>query len=104
MIERQVTFQVLPGREQTFVEFFFREYRPAMARSSGFVQAELLRDIDNQLKHTMILRFESVEDAAGWRASGEHEALKPTLKSLYEVNELKVFEVIQETMNDGETN
>ena len=93
-IERQVTFHVLPGKATEFEEFFASEYQPAMAQMSGFIKAELLKDIDNPQDLQMVLRFESKEAAAGWRASESHAALKPKLKSLYNGSELKVYQVI----------
>ena len=42
MIERHVTFNVLPGREQDFEELFTAEYRPAMTAMPGYVKLELL--------------------------------------------------------------
>lgn len=102
MIERHVTFHVLPDRGQLFAEFFLQEYMPAMAKSKGFIKAELLRDVGNYQDHTMVLRFESLDAAAAWRASSDHAVLKPKLKSMYEGSQLKVFEVIQESMNYDE--
>jgi antibiotic biosynthesis monooxygenase (ABM) superfamily enzyme len=93
IIERQVTFHVLPGREAEFETFFQQQYRPAMAKTSGFIKADLLRDAENHTDLMMVLRFDSVDSAAAWRASPEHEALKPHLKSLYSGSELKVYQV-----------
>ncbi len=93
IIERQVTFHVLPGRETEFETFFQEQYRPAMAKTAGFIKADLLRDAENQNDLMMVLRFDSADSAAAWRASLEHEALKPQLKSLYSTSELKVYQV-----------
>jgi heme-degrading monooxygenase HmoA len=93
-IERHVTFHVLPDKTETFEQFFQSEYRPAMAQTAGFIKAGLLKDTENPQDLTMVLRFDSLESAAAWRASKRHASLKPALKSLYEGSELKVFEVL----------
>jgi heme-degrading monooxygenase HmoA len=93
-IERHVMFHVLTGKTKDFEQFFQSEYRPAMAQTAGYIKAELLKDTENPQDLTMVLRFDSPESAAAWRASERHAALKPTLKSLYDGSELKVFEVL----------
>jgi heme-degrading monooxygenase HmoA len=94
-IERHVTFHVLPGTAGEFEEFFTGDYRPAMSQMTGFIKAELLKDYDNPQDLQMVLRFESEEAAAGWRASEPHAALKTKLKSLYDGSEIKVYQVIE---------
>jgi heme-degrading monooxygenase HmoA len=93
-IERHVTFHVLPGKEAEFERFFKDEYRPAMSQTGGFIKAELLKDTESPHDMQMVLRFESIEAAADWRASDIHTALKPHLKSLYDGSELKVYEFL----------
>ncbi len=44
MIERQVTFHVLPDKEAEFGTFSKEEYAPLMAETEGFVSASLLQD------------------------------------------------------------
>ena len=94
-IERHVTLHVLPGKADQFKQFFQDEYRPAMAQTDGYIKAELLKDTENPQDLKMVLRFDSVDSAAAWRASDRHAALKPGLKSLYDGSELKVYEVLQ---------
>ena len=93
-IERHVTFHVLPEEVEEFEKFFEQEYRPAMENTNGFVKAELLKDTENPQDLKMVLRFESNDAAADWRASESHAALKPRLKSMYSGSELKVYKVI----------
>ena len=93
-IERHVTFHVLPGKTAEFERFFKDEYHPAMSNMDGFLKAELLKDTENPEDMQMVLRFESFEAAASWRASEQHAALKPHLKSLYDGSQLKVYEVL----------
>jgi heme-degrading monooxygenase HmoA len=94
MIERHVTFHVLPGKEDEFARFFVEEYRPAMERTVGFIQASLLKDTEQEQDLMLTLRFDSLDAAAAWRASSLHRELKPHLKSLYNGSELKVHEVV----------
>lgn len=94
MIERHVTFNVLPGREQDFEELFTAEYRPAMAAMPGYVKLELLVEQEDPTQYQMVIRFESLETAAGWRNSDVHQALKPKIKALYDGSKLQVYDVI----------
>lgn len=93
-IERHVTFHVLPEKVEEFENFFEGEYRPAMQKTKGFIKAELLKDAELPQDLQMVLRFETSEAAADWRASESHAALKPRLKSMYSTSELKVYEVL----------
>ena len=94
MIERHVMFNVLPGREQDFEELFTAEYRPAMAGMPGYVKLELLVEQEDPTQYQMVIRFESLETAAGWRNSDVHQALKPKIKTLYDGSKLQVYDVI----------
>jgi heme-degrading monooxygenase HmoA len=94
MIERHVTFNILPGREQDFEELFTAEYRPAMAAMPGYVKLELLVEQEDPTQYQMVIRFESLETAAGWRNSDVHQALKPKIKALYDGSKLQVYDVI----------
>lgn len=94
MIERHVTFEVIDGKADAFEQFFMEKYRPAMSTMAGFVRLELLRSYDNPLSYMMLIRFETLETAAGWRASPEHQALSPTIKSMYTASTVQVFQVV----------
>jgi len=94
MIERHVTFNVIPGQEREFEKLFVDAYRPAMSTMPGFVKVELLRQQEDPAKYIMTIRFESLETAAAWRTSEAHEALKPRIKTLYDGSSLLVFDVI----------
>ncbi len=95
MIERHVTFDVLPGKGKDFESFFFKAYRPTMSIMPGFVRVELLREQENLEHYQMVIRFESAEAAADWRSSEAHKALQPELKALYSASRLEVYEVIE---------
>jgi len=94
MIERHVTFHVLPEKTHEFEKLFINEYRPAMATVPGFIKAELLREQSESPRYQMVLRFESSETAAAWRSSSLHQSLQPKIKPLYLNSELLVYEVI----------
>jgi antibiotic biosynthesis monooxygenase (ABM) superfamily enzyme len=94
MIERHVTFDVLPEKTREFEELFVEEYRPAMASMPGYVRVELLRDQDDVHRYQMLIRFDSLDSAAAWRNSEAHQALSPKLKSLYSASQLQVYDFI----------
>lgn len=94
MIERHVTFNVIPGKEEEFERLFVGEYRPAMSTMTGFVKVELLRQQQDPTKYIMTIRFESLETAAAWRASEAHAALSPKIKALYSDSSVLVCDVV----------
>jgi antibiotic biosynthesis monooxygenase (ABM) superfamily enzyme len=94
VIERHITFNVHPDKTGAFEKFFADEYRPTMAKSPGFVKVELLRQAGSPTLYQMVLRFEDVDSAAGWRTSEVHQALQPELKALYADIEIQGYEVI----------
>jgi heme-degrading monooxygenase HmoA len=94
MIERHVTFNVLPGKGQAFERLFVEEYRPTMSSMPGFVRVELLREQEDPTQYQMVIRFESLETAANWRNSEQHQDLKPKIKALYNGSSLKVYAVV----------
>ena len=94
MIERHITFDVLPDRTADFERFFADEYRPAMARSAGFVRSELLRELEAPTRYVMVLRFEDLDGAAGWRTSPVHEGLQPALRALHAGSAVQPYEVV----------
>ena len=94
MIERHVTFDVLPNMGMDFEKLFTDKYRPAMSRQPGFVKVELLREQENPNRYQMIIRFLTTEDATAWRNSPDHQAISPRLKALYSNSQLQVYDVI----------
>jgi len=94
MIERHVTFAVLPDKTQEFERLFLEEYRPAMSTMPGFINVSLLVEQENPQSYHMVIRFRSLEEAANWRSSKEHQALQPKIKALYQESQVKVYEVI----------
>lgn len=94
MIERHVTFEVLPRKTHEFEQLFIEEYRPAMASMPGYVSVDLLREHEKSTVYHMVIRFQSLENATAWRASAAHQSLSPKLKALYSESQLQVYEVV----------
>ncbi len=94
MIERHVTFNVIPGKEKDFETLFKTEYAVAMSRQPGFVSVTLLKEHEKESVFQMVIRFQSLETAAAWRDSAEHKTLSPKIKSLYKESIVQVYEVI----------
>jgi heme-degrading monooxygenase HmoA len=94
MIERHVTFEVLPEHEIDFERLFVDEYRPAMSSMPGFEKVELLRDTEHPSQYQMVIRFDTPENAATWRASEAHKAIQPRIKALYSGSNLSVYDVV----------
>jgi len=94
MIERHVTFHVIPGKEKEFETLFQEEYSIAMSRQPGFVSVTLLKEHEKEAIYQMAIRFESLETAAAWRESADHKALSPKIKALYSESSVQVYEVM----------
>ncbi len=95
MIERHVTFEVIPGKESAFEDLYKTEYAKAMARQPGFVSVGLLKAQGGESpRYQMLIRFESLEAAAAWRDSADHKALSPKMHALYTGSTVEVYEVV----------
>jgi len=94
MIERHVTFNVIPGKEKDFEKLFKQEYSVAMSKQPGFVSVTLLKEQEKEAIYHMVIRFQSLETAAAWRDSSDHKALSPKIKALYKESTVQVYEVI----------
>jgi len=94
MIERHVTFNVIPGKEKDFETLFKEEYSVAMSGQTGFVSVTLLKEHEKETIYQMVIRFQSLETAAAWRDSADHKALSPKIKALYSESTVQVYEVI----------
>ncbi len=94
MIERHVTFNVIPGKEKDFENLFRGEYSVAMAKQPGFVSVTLLKEQEKGPVYQMVIRFQSLETAAAWRDSADHKALSPRIKTLYNGSTVQVYDVI----------
>ncbi len=94
MIERHVTFHVIPGKEKDFETLFKEEYSVAMAKQPGFVLVSLLKRLEKEAVYQMVIRFQSLETATAWRDSAEHKTLSPKIKTLYTENSVQIYEVM----------
>ena len=94
MIERHVTFHVIPGKEGDFENLFKEGYRVAMSKQPGFVSVTLLKEHEKETVYQMVIRFQSLETAGAWRDSADHKALSPRLKTLYKESVVQIYEVI----------
>ncbi len=94
MIERHVNFMVIPEKAQQFEDFFKARYRPAMMKSPGFVGVELVHEMEHPTYYQMMIRFESLEQAAAWRDSEAHKTLSPVLKGFYTASNVTVYKFI----------
>jgi len=97
MIERHVTFNVVPGKAKDFETLFKDAYSIAMAKQPGFVSVALLKEHDKEAVYQMVIRFQSLETAAAWRDSVDHRAFSLMIKVLYQESTVQVYEVIAET-------
>jgi len=94
MIERHVTFNVIPGKEKDFETLFEDAYSMAMSKQPGFVSVTLLKEQGKEAVYQMVIRFQSLETAAAWRDSAEHKALSPRIKTLVKESTVQVYEVV----------
>jgi antibiotic biosynthesis monooxygenase (ABM) superfamily enzyme len=94
MIERHVTFNVIPGKEREFEALFKEAYSVAMSKQPGFVSVTLLKEHEKEAIYQMVIRFQTLETAAAWRDSEDHKALSPRIKSLYSNSTVQVYEVV----------
>jgi heme-degrading monooxygenase HmoA len=94
MIERHVTFNVIPGKEKEFEALFKEEYSLAMSKQRGFVSVTLLKEQEKESIYQMVICFQSPETAAAWRDSAEHKSLSPRVKTLYNGSTVQVYDVI----------
>jgi len=82
MIERHVTFDVLPERTADFERFFSEQYRPAVQQVPGLIECLLLHEADNPLRYQMVFRWQTADDATAWRTSAIHQSLQPALGAM----------------------
>lgn len=83
MIERHVSFAVLPGRAAEFERFFTQRYRPPVLELPGLIECILLREAERPDRYQMVFRWETAEHAVAWRVSENHQALQPALDDLH---------------------
>jgi heme-degrading monooxygenase HmoA len=84
MIERHITFDVLPDQTDTFERFFAEQYRPPVLEMPGLIECTLLREADSPARYQVVFRWERADDAVAWRVSEVHQGLQPGLNALHE--------------------
>jgi len=94
MIERHVTFHVIPGKERNFEKLYKEVDGVAISEQPGFVSVTLLKEHEKETMYPMAIRFQSLETAAAWRDSADYKALSPKLKALWKEGVGQVYEVI----------
>lgn len=83
MIERHVSFDVLPDRTSQFERFFSEQYHPAVLAMPGLIECRLLREAENPQHYQMVFRWQSADEATAWRTSQVHQGLQPALSALH---------------------
>lgn len=91
MIERHVSFNVHPGQTGDFERFFADQYRPPVLGMPGLIECSLLREADRPERYQMVFRWQTADDAAGWRNSEVHQGLQPTLNALHSGMEIVAY-------------
>jgi heme-degrading monooxygenase HmoA len=86
MIERHVTFNVIPGKEKDFEALFKTAYGVAMSKQPGFISVTLLKEREKEAVYQMA--------AAAWRDSTDHKALSPKFKALYKDSTVQVYDIL----------
>jgi antibiotic biosynthesis monooxygenase (ABM) superfamily enzyme len=100
MIERHVTFNVIPGKAGAFEALFETAYSSAMASQPGFVSATLFKEQKKAAFYQRGIRFQNLETAAAWRDSTDHQALSPAIKALYTASSVQAYDVITQKGKD----
>jgi len=83
MIERHITFDVLPDQTGAFERFFTEQYRPPVLDMPGLIECSLLREADSPTRYQMVFRWEEPDNAVAWRVSEVHQGLQPGLNALH---------------------
>jgi antibiotic biosynthesis monooxygenase (ABM) superfamily enzyme len=91
MIERHISFAVLPDKTAEFERFFVEEYRPPVLELPGLIECSLLREAEHADRYQMVFRWETADNAVAWRTSPIHQGLRPTLNALHTGMEIVAF-------------
>jgi quinol monooxygenase YgiN len=94
MIERHITFEVLPDRTTDFERFIAERYRPATSETPGYLRLDLLREADHPTRYQMVFRWADAAAAVAWRTSAAHQALQPALSALVSSTGIQAYEVL----------
>jgi len=83
MIERHISFAVLPDKAAEFERFVAEQYRPPVLEMPGLIECSLLREAEHADRYQMVFRWETADNAVAWRVSEVHQALQPALNALH---------------------
>ena len=82
MIELEVKFEVIPGKEEIFLDIFKTQFALAMSKQPGFVRVSLLKQSESEFRYRIEIVFESEKERLAWVNTEEHEELWPKLAAL----------------------
>jgi len=91
MIERHISFVVLPDKTAEFERFFAEQYRPPVLGLPGLIECSLLREAEHADRYQMVFRWETAENAVTWRTDPVHQALQPALNALHTGMEIVAY-------------
>jgi heme-degrading monooxygenase HmoA len=94
MIERHISFAVLPDKTADFERFFVEQYRPPVLEMPGLIECSLLREAEHVDRYQMVFRWETAENAVAWRVSEVHQGLQPALNGLHSGMDIVAFSKI----------
>lgn len=82
MIELEVKLEVMPGKEEEFLDIFKTQFAPAMSKRPGFLRTSLLKQRETESQYRIEIVFESEKERLGWVNTKEHEEVWPKLGAL----------------------
>ena len=82
MIELEIKLEVLPGKEEEFLDIFKTQFAPAMAKQPGFIRVGLLKQREDESQYQIQIVFESEKKRLAWVDTKEHEKMWPKLAVL----------------------
>lgn len=94
MIERHVSFAVLPGKAGEFERFIAEQYRPPALEMPGLLECSLLREAENADRYQLVFRWETADNAVAWRVSDVHQSLQPALNALHGGMEIVAYQKV----------
>jgi len=96
MINLQVNFKLIPGKEREFLDIFKTQFAPAMSRQPGFIRVGLLKQREAESQYQIEIVFESEEKRLAWVNTREHEETWPKLASLIDNYSTTGFDFLAE--------
>ena len=91
MIERHVSFAVLPDKTAEFERFVAEQYRPPVLEMPGLIECSLLREAEHADRYQIVFRWQTADNAVAWRVSEVHQALQPALNALHAGMEIVAY-------------